>query len=96
MRVNKSSLTCRLILSDADDEPSDIFTETANEYLFLKNVALFYLKLQAKLLLPSSGIQTIMGYFQEVHDKPVTFAFQIERGNDLCRFLSYVLFVNEG
>ncbi len=32
--------------SDADYEPSDVFVETADESLFLKNVALFYLKLQ--------------------------------------------------
>ncbi len=54
--------------SDADYEPSDVFVETADESLFLKNVALFYLKLQAKLLLPSSVIQIIIEDIQEIHD----------------------------
>ncbi len=54
--------------SDADYEPSDVFVETADESLFLKNLALFYLKLQAKLLLPSSVIQTIIEDIQEIHD----------------------------
>lgn len=61
---------------DADYEPSDVFAETADESLFLKKLALFYLKLQAKLRLPSSIIQTIIKDIQEIHD---TFAFQTER-----------------
>ncbi|KAL2083090.1 hypothetical protein ACEWY4_020863 [Coilia grayii] len=53
--------------SDSGDE-LDIYPETANESQFFKNVALFYLKLQAKFLLPSSLIQTIIEDFQEIHD----------------------------
>lgn len=34
---------------------------------FLSNLALFYLKMQAKMLLPASTIQTIIEEFQEVH-----------------------------
>ncbi|KAL0152015.1 hypothetical protein M9458_052681, partial [Cirrhinus mrigala] len=39
-----------------------------NEDVFLKNLSLFYLKLQAKLLLPSSVIQTIIEEVQGIHD----------------------------
>ncbi|CAK6974710.1 hypothetical protein PFLUV_G00052250 [Scomber scombrus] len=53
--------------SDAGDEQA-IYPEIADESQFFKNVALFYLKLQAKCLLPSSVIQTIIEDFQEIHD----------------------------
>lgn len=36
--------------------------------LYIKHASLFYLKLQAKLLLPSSTIQTIIEHDQERHD----------------------------
>uniref|UniRef100_A0A3B1IPE7 C2H2-type domain-containing protein n=1 Tax=Astyanax mexicanus TaxID=7994 RepID=A0A3B1IPE7_ASTMX len=39
-----------------------------DETLFFNNLTLFYLKLQAKLLLPASAIQTIIEEFQEIHD----------------------------
>lgn len=50
----------------ADTE--EVFPESADESLFLNNLALFYLKLQAKLLLPSTVIQTIIEDFQGIHD----------------------------
>lgn len=53
--------------SDADNE-QEFYPEIADESQFFKNVALFYLKLQAKCLLPSSVIQTIIEDFQEIHD----------------------------
>ena len=37
------------------------------ETLYLRNRALFYLKLQPKFLLPSSTIQHIIEEFQEIH-----------------------------
>lgn len=40
--------------SQASYEEMEIYPEKADEEQFLKNVALFYLKLQAKLLLPST------------------------------------------
>lgn len=45
---------------DAGEEQSEMYAENADEPQFLRNLALFYLKLQAKLLLPSSVIQTIV------------------------------------
>ena len=42
--------------------------DSVDEDLFLKNLSMFYLKLQAKLLLPVSVIQTIFEEVQEVHD----------------------------
>jgi len=53
--------------SDAGEE-NEIYPEIADESQFFKNLALFYLKLQAKCLLPSSVIQTIIEDFQEIHD----------------------------
>lgn len=46
----------------------EVGPENIDESLFLKNLALFYLKLQAKLLLPSSVIQTIITDMQSVYD----------------------------
>ncbi|XP_057188575.1 uncharacterized protein LOC130553556 [Triplophysa rosa] len=46
-----------------EDTPEDI-----PEALFLKNLALLYLKLQSKLLLPASVIQTIIEDMQSVYD----------------------------
>lgn len=52
-----------------DEEPeSDELFDSVDEELFLKNLSLFYLKLQAKLLLPASVIQTIIEGVQEIHD----------------------------
>ena len=42
--------------------------ETVDESLFMRNLTLFYLKLQAKLLLPESTIQIIVEEFQNIHD----------------------------
>jgi len=49
-------------------EHLEVSPENIDETLFLKNLALFYLKLQAKLLLPSSVIQTIIEDMQSVYD----------------------------
>lgn len=51
-------------LEQADISPP----ENVDDGIFLKNLALFYLKLQAKLLLPASVIQTVIEGFQEIHD----------------------------
>lgn len=54
------------VLDDADREnkQSDVFPERSDKSLFLNSLALFYLKLLAKLLLPSSVIQDM----QDMHD----------------------------
>ncbi|KAK0152048.1 hypothetical protein N1851_006574 [Merluccius polli] len=52
--------------NDATNESSELpqdFNET-----FLRNVCLFYLRLQGQLLLPASTIQTIVEEMQNVHD----------------------------
>ena len=46
----------------------EVSPENIDETLFLKNLALFYLKLQAKLLLPSSVVQTTIEDMQSVYD----------------------------
>ena len=51
---------------DREEEQSNVFPEHANESLFLNSLALFYFKLQGKMLLPSSVIQTIIEDFQDV------------------------------
>ncbi len=56
----------------SESERSDVvehnFPEAVDESLFLRNLTLFYLKLQAKLLLPESTIQGIVEEFQNIHD----------------------------
>lgn len=51
-----------------NSENLEVSPENIDETLFLKNLALFYLKLQAKLLLPSSVVQTIIEDMQSVYD----------------------------
>lgn len=51
--------------------PCEVF-ESIDEDFFLKNLTLFYLKLQAKLLLPSSVIQTIIEEVQGIYYIKVT------------------------
>lgn len=68
--ANPSQLECQPCTSldeSEEPEPGEIF-ESVDEDLFLKNLTLFYLKLQAKLLLPSSVIQTIIEEVQGIHD----------------------------
>ena len=43
-----------------------------DESLFLQNITLFYLKLQAKLRLPATTIQTSIEGYQDVHDVSLT------------------------
>ncbi|KAF3708595.1 hypothetical protein EXN66_Car001769 [Channa argus] len=49
-----------------NDEPEQPFA--VDETLFLENLALLYLKLQGKLLLPASTIQTVIEDFQNAHE----------------------------
>lgn len=63
-----SDLQCNMQTDACDSyEELDISPENIEKDLFLKNLALFYLKLQAKLLLPSSVIQTIIEDMQSIH-----------------------------
>lgn len=48
----------------------DIVTDKSQ---YLKNLALFYLKMQAKLLIPATTIQTIVEEYQEVHNADVKY-----------------------
>lgn len=50
-----------------DSQTGELY-DSVDEDLFLKNLSLFYFKLQAKLLLPATVIQTIIEEVQEVHD----------------------------
>lgn len=52
----------------AADEQFELCPENIDDSLFLRNLALFYLKLQAKLLLPASTIQKIIEDLQSIHD----------------------------
>lgn len=52
----------------SSDEDMEVYPERADEGEFIRHLVLFYLKLQAKLLLPSSTIQTIIEHYQEIHD----------------------------
>lgn len=55
---------------------SEITGTLEDENLFLRNLALFYLKLQAKHLLPSSVIQYIAEEFQNIHTLGLRFSIQ--------------------
>ncbi|XP_073719682.1 uncharacterized protein [Misgurnus anguillicaudatus] len=54
--------------SDRSEVAEQNFPEVVDESLFLRNLTLFYLKLQSKLLLPESTIQGIVEEFQNIHD----------------------------
>ena len=70
----------RSIATEPLPGPSQSYSEAAEEHnepqmplavdenLFLQNLTLFYLKLQSKLLLPASTIQTIIDGFQSAHE----------------------------
>lgn len=63
-------------------EDMEASPEKADEKQFLKHLELFYLKLQAKLLLPASSIQTIIEHYQEIHD--------INQSHLLCKPESHI------
>ena len=61
-------------LSDPEAMPDVQDTEqdaVLDQSQFLHNLALFYLKMQAKMLIPASTIQTIIEEFQEVHNSGI-------------------------
>lgn len=45
-----------------------LLPENVDRSLFLKNMILLYLKLQTKLILPASVIQTVIEGLQDIHD----------------------------
>lgn len=53
---------------DIEEEQTDGFPKLADESLFSNSLALFHLKRQAKLLLPSSVIQTIIEDLKDLND----------------------------
>ena len=54
-------------VSDSDDN-DHLDNDTITKEHFLHNLSLFYLRLQAKCLLPATVIQSIITEFQDVHD----------------------------
>lgn len=65
--AENSSRSLDLVDFEVGETP-EVFPNRANESVFLKSLAQFYLKLQAKLLLPASVIQTIIEGFLDIHD----------------------------
>ena len=55
-------------LDISDKQPEQEMQLAVDETLFLQNLTLLYLKLQAKLLLPASTLQTIIEDFQNAHE----------------------------
>ena len=55
-------------LSEYEGHTDTELDDVVDEDLFLKNLSLFYLRLQAKLVLPASVIQTIIEEVQDIHD----------------------------
>ena len=70
----ESSQSC-FDISDEQHESEMPFA--VDETLFLQNLTLLYLKLQAKLLLPASTIQTIIEDFQNAHELGLSHSFSI-------------------
>ena len=66
---------CPPSTSGMENEEIGAFNESVNEDLFLKSLSLFYLKLQTKLVLPASVIQTIVEEVQQVHDEALSHLF---------------------
>ncbi|KAF3837959.1 hypothetical protein F7725_009727 [Dissostichus mawsoni] len=62
-------------ISDEQHEQEVPFA--VDETLFLQNLTLLYLKLQAKLLLPASTIQTIVEDFQNAHEISLSHSLNI-------------------
>ncbi len=56
------------LCSDTDGVEQDTFGESVDEDQFLRHLALFYLKLQSKCLIPSSTVQIIVDHLQEIHE----------------------------
>ena len=54
--------------NDAFENESHVLTNHVDEEQYLRSLGLFYLKLQAKVLLPASTIQAIIEEFQNIHD----------------------------
>lgn len=54
-------------MNDEDDEATEIVFEESDQQEYLESVALFYLKLQCKYLIPASTIQNIIDEMQIVH-----------------------------
>lgn len=58
--LNDSDFLGDMEVDAADNtEHLEVTPENIDDTLFLRNLALFYLKLQAKLLLPSSTVQSL-------------------------------------
>jgi hypothetical protein len=53
---------------DEEVNEGNAIKQTVDENNFINNLALFYLKMQAKMLLPATTIQTLIGEFQQIHD----------------------------
>ncbi len=65
-----------LLDDDSEEEQEPLYVEDN----FLDNLALFYLKFQAKYILPSSTIQAIIEEYQSIHEIEQTSNFQRIRG----------------
>ena len=61
--ITSSSTVC-----EADTHEDDETSSTVDQAQLIDNLALFYLKLQAKFLLPGSTIQSIADEMQNIHD----------------------------
>ncbi|CAI5687008.1 unnamed protein product [Oreochromis niloticus] len=70
--VEAELLNCGPDISEAGTEtvPIEVDSELSEDFrdLFLRNISLFYLKLQGQFLLPASTIQTIVEEIQNIHE----------------------------
>lgn len=54
------------------DDDNDNTNDEVDTDDFMNNLAMFYLRMQAKMLLPASTIQTLIEEIQEVHNTGLT------------------------
>jgi hypothetical protein len=69
---SSSSIACDADAHEEDDDTSSALYESQ----YIDNLALFYLKLQAKFLLPGSTIQSIVDEIQNIHDLDQTLQYK--------------------
>lgn len=77
LHPNFSSSTAETDIHDESRMSFDIEDNDENdaEDTFLTNLALFYLRMQAKMLLPATTIQSLIEEFQQVHDSNMDHIF---------------------
>lgn len=68
LQLNQIALALKVDTDEGDMDIAENFSD-----IFLRNVSLFYLKLQGQFMLPASTIQNIVEEMQNIHDLGKTY-----------------------